>query len=337
MEASYIAEFGKVKGETKMTDQQKFKILYTEIDVLIAHQVTIETPEFIAWKLKVTRILKKLYGKDSDEITEFENTKFSPMIYSITDLENKKLDIRACADGLQVTKLVFKEYIEEFNDLEVLKKVDIDKNMKKKYQVFISSTYEDLKEERAAVIQCLLDNDCIPVGMEQFPSSNMSQMEYIKKMLDDCDYYILIVGGRYGSLDDDGTGYTEKEYNYALQKKIPVMAFVFDHPEELPNKKCEQTDTGKEKFITFRNRVWNSKRLVKGYSDIGDLKAKVITAVIASIRDYPAVGWVRGDSIPEIDENESDEVFKKKLAKHIATDEEVQSMFNEIFDKDSEK
>ena len=112
MEASYIAEFGKVKGETKMTDQQKFKILYTEIDVLIAHQVTIETPEFIAWKLKVTRILKKLYGKDSDEITEFENTKFSPMIYSITDLENKELDIRACADGLQVTKLVFKEYIE---------------------------------------------------------------------------------------------------------------------------------------------------------------------------------------------------------------------------------
>ena len=85
-------------------------------------------------------------------------------------------------------------------------------DLKKKYQVFISSTYEDLKDERAAVTQCLLDNNCIPVGMEQFPSSNMSQMDYIKKMLDDCDYYILIVGGRYGSLDDDGVGYTEKEY-----------------------------------------------------------------------------------------------------------------------------
>mgnify|MGYP000509063210 CR=1 FL=1 len=97
--------------------------------------------------------------------------------------------------------------------------------MKKKYQVFISSTYEDLKEERAAVTQCLLNNNCIPVGMEQFPASNMSQMEYIKKMLDDCDYYILIIGGRYGSLDDDGIGYTEKEYNYAIQKGIPVMAF----------------------------------------------------------------------------------------------------------------
>ena len=104
-------------------------------------------------------------------------------------------------------------------------------DLKKKYQVFISSTYEDLKDERAAVTQCLLDNNCIPVGMEQFPSSNMSQMDYIKKMLDDCDYYILIVGGRYGSLDDDGVGYTEKEYDYAIQNGIPVMAFVFDHPE----------------------------------------------------------------------------------------------------------
>ena len=55
--------------------------------------------------------------------------------------------------------------------------------MKKKYQVFVSSTYEDLKEERAAVAQCLLNIGCIPVGMEQFPASNMSQMEYIKKML----------------------------------------------------------------------------------------------------------------------------------------------------------
>ena len=83
--------------------------------------------------------------------------------------------------------------------------------MQKKYQVFISSTYVDLIEARAAATQCLLDNDCIPVGMEQFPASEMSQMEYIKKMLDNCDYYILILGGKYGSLDTDGIGFTEKE------------------------------------------------------------------------------------------------------------------------------
>ena len=172
-------------------------------------------------------------------------------------------------------------------------------DLKKKYQVFISSTYEDLKDERAAVTQCLLDNNCIPVGMEQFPSSNMSQMDYIKKMLDDCDYYILIVGGRYGSLDDDGVGYTEKEYDYAIQNGIPVMAFVFDHPEKLPFDKHDRTDTTREKFNEFRDKVLKSKKLVKFHSGISDLKANVATSINAAIRDYPAIGWVRGNMLNE--------------------------------------
>ena len=123
----------------------------------------------------------------------------------------------------------------------------------------------------------------------------MSQMEYIEKMLDDCDYYILIIGGRYGSLDDDGVGYTEKEYNYAQQKGIPVMAFVNLHPEKLPNEKCEHANI--EKFKAFRDRVRNAKKLVKGYSDIGDLKANVVTAVNAAIREYPGIGWVRATDL----------------------------------------
>ena len=35
-------------------------------------------------------------------------------------------------------------------------------------------------------------------------------LDYIKKMLDDCDYYILILGGRYGSLDSDGIGFMQQ-------------------------------------------------------------------------------------------------------------------------------
>lgn len=85
--------------------------------------------------------------------------------------------------------------------------------MNKKYQVFVSSTYKDLKEERLAVTQQLLKMGFIPVGMEQFPASNMSQMEYIKMMLDSCDYYLLILAGKYGTVDTDGIGFTEKEYD----------------------------------------------------------------------------------------------------------------------------
>ncbi|MFR7742544.1 MAG: DUF4062 domain-containing protein [Acutalibacteraceae bacterium] len=113
----------------------------------------------------------------------------------------------------------------------------------------------------------MLDNDCIPVGMEQFPASEMSQMEYIKKMLDNCDYYILILGGKYGSLDTDGIGFTEKEYDYAVAQKIPIMSFVYDMPGDLPNKFCETTDDLREKFKRFREKVCNG-RLVKFHSDI---------------------------------------------------------------------
>lgn len=173
--------------------------------------------------------------------------------------------------------------------------------MKKKYQVFISSTYSDLIEERAAATKCLLDNDCIPVGMEQFPASDMSQMDYIKRMLDECDYYILILGGRYGSRDKDGIGFTEKEYDYAISVGIPVMSFVFDKPENLPSRQCEQTDELREKFNDFRDKVCSGK-LVRFHHDIGSLSTNIVTSIIHCIRDFPATGWVRGDIANELEE-----------------------------------
>jgi hypothetical protein len=47
--------------------------------------------------------------------------------------------------------------------------------MEKKYQVFVSSTYRDLSEERQEVMQALLELDCIPVGMELFPATDDDQ------------------------------------------------------------------------------------------------------------------------------------------------------------------
>lgn len=139
--------------------------------------------------------------------------------------------------------------------------------MKKKYQVFVSSTYKDLVEERAAVTKCLLGMDCIPVGMEQFPASDMSQMDYIKMMLDDCDYYILILAGKYGSCDSEGISFTEKEYDYAVSKGIPVMSFVINDTGKLIGEKCENSEKGQEKLQAFRDKVCKG-RLVKFYTDI---------------------------------------------------------------------
>lgn len=94
---------------------------------------------------------------------------------------------------------------------------------KKRYQVFVSSTFRDLQEERQEVMQALLELDCIPSGMELFPAANESQWSLIQRVIDDCDYYILIIGGRYGSIADDGVGYTEKEYDYAISRGKPIV------------------------------------------------------------------------------------------------------------------
>lgn len=294
----------------------KLKSLIDKIDELLkTPDLTADSKEFVEWQIRAELFLSRCYGQESTQMKRFQRTEFIP--YFDFDDQNEKT--QKCRDGLEKTKEIFEICLDEIENENFDKAMNsvneklkqsqlsmimpnVEKRresaktiMKKKYQVFISSTYEDLKEERAAVTQCLLDNNCIPVGMEQFPASNMSQMEYIEKMLDDCDYYILIIGGRYGSLDDDGVGYTEKEYNYAQQKGIPVMAFVNLHPEKLPNEKCEHANI--EKFKAFRDRVRNAKKLVKGYSDIGDLKANVVTAVNAAIREYPGIGWVRATDL----------------------------------------
>ena len=88
--------------------------------------------------------------------------------------------------------------------------------MEKRYQVFVSSTYADLQDERQRVIQALMEMDCIPAGMELFPAADEEQWEFIKRVIDDCDYYLLIIGGRYGSTTADGVSYTEREYDYAV-------------------------------------------------------------------------------------------------------------------------
>lgn len=172
--------------------------------------------------------------------------------------------------------------------------------MEKKYQVFISSTYEDLRDERQAVINCLLNMNCIPVGMEQFPSSPLSQWDYITKMIDMSDYLILIIAGRYGSIDPDSNiGYTEKEYEYAKMKGIPVLSFLHEDISQLRLEKCGKTDDERELVNKFRERVRGDKKLVTFYSDANNLQNKVAVAIQAAIKDVPRAGWVKADEVEQ--------------------------------------
>ena len=84
-----------------------------------------------------------------------------------------------------------------------------------KYQIFISSTYGDLRQEREAVTWAVLSARHIPAGMENFTATDDRGWETITSVIERSDYYVLIVAGRYGSVDTDGVSWTEKEYDYA--------------------------------------------------------------------------------------------------------------------------
>jgi len=127
--------------------------------------------------------------------------------------------------------------------------------MDKRYQVFISSTFRDLLDERQAVLKAVLELDHMPAGMELFPASDDSAWQLIKDVIDSSDYYVLIIGGRYGSLDDTGIGYTEKEYDYAISSKKPIVPLLYMNPDNLPRDKTDTSESSWAKLKLFRERV----------------------------------------------------------------------------------
>jgi hypothetical protein len=172
--------------------------------------------------------------------------------------------------------------------------------MEKRYQVFVSSTFADLQEERQQVIQALMEMDCIPAGMELFPATDEEQWEFIKRIIDDCDYYLLIIGGRYGSVSSEGISYTEMEYDYAVSKGLKVIALLHDEPQDLPASKVEMNTEAQEKLEAFRSKVATG-RLVKFWSRADLLAGLVALSLSKTIKTYPAVGWVRADQANSTD------------------------------------
>jgi len=199
--------------------------------------------------------------------------------------------------------------------------------MDKKYQVFVSSTYEDLQEERKVVMESLLQMNCFPVGMEYFNASDESQWEVIKQLIDECDYYVLIVAGRYGSVEEStGKSYTQKEFEYAVSKGVPVISFLHKDPNSLPKSKTEQNRESEEKLEAFKDEV--QKRLCKFWTTSDNLASQVVLSLNSLIKSKPRVGWVKAD---QLNAESSKEILK--LREQIDT---LNAKIREIEDKDPE-
>ncbi|PZT54339.1 DUF4062 domain-containing protein [Paenibacillus silvae] len=171
--------------------------------------------------------------------------------------------------------------------------------MKKKLQVFISSTYIDMIEERQAAVTAVLNAGHIPAGMELFKSGDQSQKDTIKRWIDESDVYMLILGGRYGSLDpESGKSYTHWEYDYAGEQGKRRFAIVIKD-EKLMDKARENPNFMEREHYTqyqnFKSEVLNN--ISKFYEDIKDIKLTVMESLKEYEADDSLVGWVKSDSI----------------------------------------
>lgn len=167
--------------------------------------------------------------------------------------------------------------------------------MDRRYQVFVSSTFLDLKDERAAVVSALLQMDAFPAGMELFPAADDDAWTLIERVIEASDYYLLVIGGKYGSVDLDlEISYTEREYDLAFALKKPVMAFLHGDPDSIEFGKSEKDEATRQKLNAFRAKV-EKKKHVKFWTSPEDLAGKVALSYANFRQAYPAVGWVRGN------------------------------------------
>nr|WP_288500336.1 DUF4062 domain-containing protein [uncultured Pseudomonas sp.] len=165
--------------------------------------------------------------------------------------------------------------------------------MSKKYQIFVSSTYVDLHEERDQIIKACLEMGHIPVGMEMFSAADEEQWKIIKRQIDEIDYYVVLVAHRYGSITPEGTAYTEKEYDYAVSKGIPILGFLIDEKAPWPADKIEKDVAGKEALLRFKEKI--RLRLVNFWKNKDELNAKFSIALMKAIVNNPRSGWTRAD------------------------------------------
>ena len=186
------------------------------------------------------------------------------------------------------------------------------------YSVFVSSTYEDLREERAEVQKALLKLHCMPIGMELFGSADEETWDFIKRQIDGYDYYVVVVADKYGSTAEDGVSYTEKEYDYARELKKPVLSFVHGDRKSIRRDRTEDDSIKRSKLEAFIEKV-QRRSPVSFFTSPHDLAIQV-TVSFVNLRDRrPGTGFIRADQVPDLkkyaDLLEENARFREEIAK----------------------
>lgn len=165
--------------------------------------------------------------------------------------------------------------------------------LKRRYQVFVSSTFADLIDERQKVLHTLVELGCFPAGMEFFPAASRDAWSHIASIIDDSDYYVIVIGGRYGSLTSEGVSFTEAEYNYAVERK-PVLAFLHRDPDSLSVRRSDLSPEARASLSAFRGLL-EARHTCRYWESPDELAGSVAKSLAPAFESDPAPGWIRAD------------------------------------------
>jgi hypothetical protein len=170
-------------------------------------------------------------------------------------------------------------------------------------RIFVSSSFEDLKEHRAAAIRVLRQLGHDVLAMEDMIAGSSAPLLKVLEMVDRSEAYVGIFAWRYGYVPTRGsepstvnipavegaeygqTSITHYEYLRAVQRKLPVMAFVLDELYPWPPQLIDGFDTTRKQAPSNADKIralrlsLQQERVVSWFTTPTDLEARVSAAV----------------------------------------------------------
>ncbi len=142
-----------------------------------------------------------------------------------------------------------------------------------KKNVFISSTYVDLKDYREEVWKLLENYDVNVLGMEKFGARKETPLETCLNEVERADIYIGIIATRFGSLEPESNkSYIQLEYEKALEQKKEILIYLVDDEAQI---KVKAIDFEQHKKLENFKQLLKEKHTVDFFKTPQDLSNRL--------------------------------------------------------------
>ena len=153
-------------------------------------------------------------------------------------------------------------------------------------RAFLSSTFWDLRAERKAGPEAIKEFGHEVEAMEVFIAKPIEPLKAVLGNLRGCDFMVLLVGSRAGSLVPrrKGLTYTQAEYRLARRLKTPIFLFVKTNRGKWRN--SELKGSAKRLSLERFHATATKRYLPSHFSSSKELKKQII----AALRDWDSKG-----------------------------------------------